>query len=181
MSAARCCSWNTAVSASCCHVGMSFDSLAELQADETLPPLTALLLADSGYAQLNPAGWIDFLDPQLVILSVSADNYSGLPDQETLEAVGERTLLRTDINGWIEIASDGQSIWVEVEYTTPQVPTPSTPAETLEPMTTESPVPTEEPFGTEPPISTEEPFGTEPPVPTDEPVGTEPPIPPAPP
>ena len=138
-------------------VGMSLASLGELQADETLPPLTALLLADSGYAQLNSAGWIDFLEPQLVILSVSADNSSGLPDQETLDAVGERTLLRTDINGWIDIASDGQSFGVEVERATPEVLTLPTTSETLEPATTESVVPTEEPFGTEPPIATDPP------------------------
>jgi len=150
-------------------VGMSFDSQTELQADETLPSLTALLLADSGYAPLNSAGWIDFLKPQLAILSVSADSYNGLPDLETLEAVGKRTLLRTDINGWIEIASDGKSIWVEVERTTPEVPTPSTPSETLEPGLTEPSFSTEEPFLTEPPVPTGEPSATEPPVPTSPP------------
>ncbi len=142
-------------------VGMSFDALGALASDDSLPPVTALLLADSGFAQLNSAGWIEFLDPQLVILSVAADNFSGLPDAETLEAVGERTLLRTDVNGWIEIASDGQSIWVEVEHALVEA-TP-TPLVTLEPALTESPVPTEEPF------LTEEPFGTEPPIATDPP------------
>jgi hypothetical protein len=124
-------------------------------------------------------GWIDFLDPQLVILSVAADNYNGLPDQETLEAVGERTLLRTDINGWIDIASDGKSFSVEVERVTPQVPTPSTPSGTLEPEPTEPPFPTDEPLGTEPPIPfpTLEPYVTEPPVPFPSEEPTEPPIP----
>lgn len=136
-------------------VGMSFDSLGALASDNSLPPLTALLLADSGLSQLNSAGWINFLDPQLILLSVSADNILGLPDAETLEAVGERTLLRTDVNGWIEIASDGQSIWVEVEHSGPP-PTP-TPTPGEEPM----PAPTE----TEEPFTTEEPFPTESPTP----------------
>lgn len=139
-------------------IGMSFDAMDELQNDDSLPPLTALLLADSGYAQLNPVDWIDFLDPQLVILSVSADNFSGLPDAETLGAVGERTLLRTDANGWIEIASDGLSIWVEVERGGPP-PTP-TPGEEPMPAPTDEPFATEEPFLTEEPFPTEEPFST---------------------
>ena len=143
-------------------VGMSFDALAELQADESLRPLTALLLADSGRTQLNSADWISFLDPQMAILSVSADNFRGLPHQETLDALGERLLLRTDVNGWIEISSDGQFIWVEVERSSPAVdstptPTEGTPAQTEEPFLTEEPFPTEPPVGTEPPIATNPP------------------------
>lgn len=155
-------------------VGMSFDALAELQADESLRPLTALLLADSGYAQVNSADWIGFLNPQLAILSVAADNFSGLPHQETLDALGERMLLRTDVNGWIEISSDGQSIWVEVEHASPTVNATLTPAEGT-PAPTEPPVSTEESFLTEEPVSTEEPFLTEEPFQTEEPVPTEPP------
>ncbi|RJP46402.1 MAG: ComEC/Rec2 family competence protein [Anaerolineaceae bacterium] len=134
-------------------VGMGFDALDKLVTDDSLPPLTALLLADSGFAPLNTSGWIDFLDPQLVLLSVSADNPDGLPNAATLEAVEGRALLRTDVNGWIEIASDGQSIWVEVERgdLTP------TPAPMEEPTPTEEPFATEEPFPTEFPATTETP------------------------
>jgi competence protein ComEC len=136
-------------------VGMSFDALTKLQTDESLPPLTALLLADAGFAQLNPVEWIDFLDPQIVVLSVAADNPNGLPDAETLDAVGGRTLLRTDANGWIELSSDGQFIWLEVERGGP-APTP-TPGEELLPAPTESPAPTEAPMITEEPVLTETP------------------------
>lgn len=146
-------------------VGMSFDTLSQLEADESLPPLTALLLADSGRAQLNSTGWINFLNPQMVILSVAADNFSGLPNQDTLDAVGARLLLRTDINGWIEISSDGQLIWVEVERSSPAVtatptPTDGTPAPTEPPAQTEEPFLTEEPLPTDEIILTEEPFST---------------------
>jgi competence protein ComEC len=132
-------------------VGMSLDTLAKLQADPSLPPLTALLLADSGMAQLNSADWINFLNPQLVILSVAADNFRGLPGDDTLAAVGERTLLRTDVNGWIEVASDGQSIWAEVQNELPALP--PTPLVTASPAVTEAPLSTEEPIGTEEPFS----------------------------
>jgi hypothetical protein len=38
-----------------------------------------------------------------------------LPAPETLEAVAGRPLLQTDQNRWIELSTDGQQIWVEVE------------------------------------------------------------------
>lgn len=136
-------------------VGMSFDALEGLRSDESLAPLTALLLADSGFAQLNPASWISSLDPQLVILSVSADNILGMPDPETLDAVGSRALLRTDANGWIEIVSDSQSIWVEVERGEATI------AATPTLLGTETPEPTEEFFLTEEPFITETPEVTE--------------------
>jgi beta-lactamase superfamily II metal-dependent hydrolase len=39
----------------------------------------------------------------------------GMPSKETLEAVEGYTLLRTDQNGWIELSTDGEQMWVEVE------------------------------------------------------------------
>jgi beta-lactamase superfamily II metal-dependent hydrolase len=38
-----------------------------------------------------------------------------LPSPETLDAVQGYTLLRTDRNGWIEVTTDGERMWVEVE------------------------------------------------------------------
>jgi beta-lactamase superfamily II metal-dependent hydrolase len=96
-------------------VGLDFDSLAALQNDPDLGPVSALLLADGGYASVNPPEWIDKLHPQVVILSVAAGDRRGLPDPETLEAVEGYTLLRTDRNGWIELTTDGEKMWVEVE------------------------------------------------------------------
>lgn len=154
-------------------VGMSFDSRNELAADDSLPALTGLLLADSGLAQLNSAGWIDFLDPQLVILSISADNFSGLPDQETLDSLGERTLLRTDINGWIELSSDGHSIWVDVEFPSPAIPLTLTPADDGLSAPIEDPYLTDVPYPTDDLAPSEEPVPTEDLSPADEPFPTE--------
>jgi beta-lactamase superfamily II metal-dependent hydrolase len=49
------------------------------------------------------------------LLSVAAGNPRNLPDAETLESVDGYTLLRTDQNGWIELSTDGEQMWVEVE------------------------------------------------------------------
>ena len=74
-----------------------------------------MLLAESGYAPVNPARWIDALGPQMILLSVGAGDREGLPSDETLAAVESYTLMRTDHNGWIELSTDGEQLWVEVE------------------------------------------------------------------
>jgi competence protein ComEC len=78
-------------------------------------PVTAVVLAESGEAAVNPAGWLDQLHPRLAIVSVEAGDWRGLPSPETLEALAGTTILRTDQHGWIELISDGERMWVEVE------------------------------------------------------------------
>ena len=131
-------------------VGMDFDSLTELRFGADLEPVNLLLLADSGLGHLNPETWIRNLDPQLVALSVAANDFNNLPDEETLEAVGERSLLRTDANGWIEVVTDGTQIWVEVERGGPAPTSTPTPSFDIDPLA----IPTEI-FLTDPPIATE--------------------------
>ncbi|MFH2039775.1 MAG: ComEC/Rec2 family competence protein [Chloroflexota bacterium] len=96
-------------------IGLTFADLETMPSDPTLASLSVLLLADSGYAPLNPPQWISKLDPQLSILSVSAADPNGLPDQETLAAVQNYPLIRTDRSGWINVSTDGVNMWVETE------------------------------------------------------------------
>ena len=86
-----------------------------LQKDGSLAGVSTLLLSDGGYAPANPQDLIARLHPQLVLLSVEAGNRGGLPDEEVLAAVEGYSLLRTDLNGWIELITDGEQMWVEVE------------------------------------------------------------------
>ena len=94
-------------------IGVDFDSLEALQADHSLAGVSALLLAESGYAPANPPEWITRLRPQVILLSVGSGDRRNLPDSETLAAVEGYTLLRTDQNGWIELSTDGENMWVE--------------------------------------------------------------------
>lgn len=96
-------------------VGMSFEALDELRDGADVGPVSVLSLANSGYAASNPEAWIVNLNPELVVLSVSAADENGLPDRDALEAVKGYDLLRTDENGWIQIATDGAQMWVTVE------------------------------------------------------------------
>ncbi len=91
------------------------EELLGLAQEGTSAPVTALLLAQSGSAGGNPPEWIAALDPQVVLLSASADGSGAQPDAETLQAVAGHSLLRTDRHGWIEITTDGKQMWVEVE------------------------------------------------------------------
>jgi beta-lactamase superfamily II metal-dependent hydrolase len=96
-------------------IGLDFEMLEGLQSRYESGEVTALLLAESGYAPVNPKEWIDKLHPQMVLLSVAAGDPNGLPSPETLEAVGGYNLLRTDQNGWIQLTTDGEHMWVQAE------------------------------------------------------------------
>jgi competence protein ComEC len=92
-----------------------FEDLAALRNGKAVGRVSALLLAGNGKAALNPLGWIDNLQPQITLLSVAAQDTNGLPSQETLDALQGYTLLRTDLNGWVELTTDGKQVWVEAE------------------------------------------------------------------
>jgi competence protein ComEC len=89
-------------------LGVSFDDLDVLAGRSP----NILLLPDQGYAPLNPPEWLSGLAAQLVWLSVDAGNRQGLPDLETLQALGNTPLWRTDLNGWIEVITDGEQLWI---------------------------------------------------------------------
>jgi hypothetical protein len=126
-------------------LGSDLATLDELQQGAMIEPVNLLLLADSGLGQLNPQEWIVNLDPQLVVLSVAADDLNNLPDAVVIESVGERTLLRTDVNGWIEVTTDGTQVWVEVQRGGPAPTVTPTVEVTLTPEPPPSEVPTDAP------------------------------------
>lgn len=96
-------------------IGMNFDTLTELENGKKIGTVSALLLADSGFAQVNPPEWIAALHPQVAILSVAAGDPDGLPAQSVLDELKGTSLLRTDQNGWIEITTNGRAMWVDVQ------------------------------------------------------------------
>jgi beta-lactamase superfamily II metal-dependent hydrolase len=97
-------------------MGMDFNTLDNLQHNSSMRNISAVLLGESGYAPLNPPDFLSFLRPQLALLSVAAADKTGLPSPETLNALQGYTLLRTDQNGWIELSTDGEKMWVGVEH-----------------------------------------------------------------
>jgi competence protein ComEC len=96
-------------------MAMDFDAIDQLLHDSTMRNISTLMLAESGYAPLNSPELIDYLHPQLAVLSVANADKTGLPSAETINALEGYNLLRTDQNGWIEITTDGRQMRVEVE------------------------------------------------------------------
>ncbi len=103
-------------------IGATLDTLTRLKYGRTVGTVSALLLADSGNALLNPPEWIAALQPQVILLSVAAGDPNGLPNPQTLRNVEGYTLLRTDSNGWIEITSDGTQFWIKTQRRTEKQP-----------------------------------------------------------
>ena len=72
-------------------------------------------LAGNGQASHNPPEWIAALQPQVLLLSVALNDRRGLPDESLLQGLADYSLLRSDRNGWIELTTDGERLWLEVE------------------------------------------------------------------
>ena len=51
----------------------------------------------------------------MAVVSVGRDNGYNLPASETLERLSPRRVFRTDVNGDIEMSTDGERLWVEVQ------------------------------------------------------------------
>jgi competence protein ComEC len=96
-------------------MGMDFESMGEILSYSSMRNISAIYLSESGYAPLNPPEFISSLNPQLALLSVAAADRNGLPSSETIQALEGYNLLRTDLNGWINLTTDGKQMWVEVE------------------------------------------------------------------
>jgi len=111
-------------------MGVDADTIAGLGFGDGLEDADVLLLADSGYPASNPLSWITNLDPTLVVISVAAGDIEGRPSQLMLETLSGFPHLRTDRNGWISIATDGEEMSVQVERLAPLpagIETPSHP------------------------------------------------------
>jgi competence protein ComEC len=96
-------------------IGLDFEDIETLQNGQAIGPVTALLLADAGYAATNPPQWLATLNPEVALLSIAPSQRAERPDAEVLEALAGYTLLRTDEQGWIELVTDGEQVWVETE------------------------------------------------------------------
>jgi competence protein ComEC len=106
-------------------IGANSDTLAQLQNPDEISNVNVLLLSQSGYAPLAPPALIQNLNPQLVVISVAAGDRNGLPDKEALDALEGYSVLRTDLNGAIDVMTDGSQMWVSAERQYSAVATPT--------------------------------------------------------
>lgn len=97
-------------------IGVNFDVYTLLNNGSKLGPVTGLLISESGYAPANPPDWLANLKPQVAILSVAAGDPDGLPAPDVVAQFEKYNLIRTDQLGWIDLASDGQQLWISSEH-----------------------------------------------------------------
>ena len=59
------------------------------------------------------------VNPELVVISVGADNRFGHPSPQVLERledlIEEGCILRTDERGAIEVVTDGEGVWINTD------------------------------------------------------------------
>jgi competence protein ComEC len=76
---------------------------------------TVLKVAHHGSAGSTSADFLAAVQPLTAVISVGQDNAYGLPATETLGRLEPRPVFRTDLQGDIEISTDGERLWIEVE------------------------------------------------------------------
>jgi len=76
---------------------------------------TVLKVAHHGSVGSTSPDFLAAVQPLAAVVSVGRDNRFGLPSPETLGRLEPRPVFRTDVHGDIEMSTDGERLWVEVE------------------------------------------------------------------
>jgi competence protein ComEC len=76
---------------------------------------TVLKAAHHGSCSSTTEEFLAAVDPEVVVISVGADNDFGHPCAGVLERLEEMTVYRTDEHGAVEVVTDGTQAWVETE------------------------------------------------------------------
>jgi competence protein ComEC len=79
---------------------------------------TVLKVAHHGSKTSTSAEFLSVVNPQAAIISVGVDNNFGHPDSDTVKRLSQRpnlanNLYRTDLNGTVELTTDGEHLWVK--------------------------------------------------------------------
>lgn len=90
---------------------IGFDQELEIEKEPGLGQIDILKIAHHGSKYSTSQEFLDLIRPKLAIISVGASNTYGHPTSEVLDRLGiiGATIKRTDIDGEIEIVSDGKS------------------------------------------------------------------------
>jgi competence protein ComEC len=86
-----------------------------LLADATHLGSTVLKVAHHGGCDSTTGAFLEAVDPQLVVISVSAENEFGHPCDALLRRLKGRTVYRTDEHGTVTFITDGKQVWVRTE------------------------------------------------------------------
>jgi len=87
----------------------------KLAAEGAVLASTVLKAPHHGSCSSTTPAFLEAVDPEVVVISVGADNLFGHPCQEVLERLRDVPTYRTDEQGTVEIVTDGVHVWVETE------------------------------------------------------------------
>ena len=74
-----------------------------------------LKVGHHGSEHSSSPAFVEAVGPSVAVIQVGAENRYGHPDQEVLEILGGRLVLRNDKEGRVHIRSDGRLMWIEAE------------------------------------------------------------------
>ncbi len=86
-----------------------------LGAEGAAPASTVLKAAHHGSCSSTTQEFLDAVDPEVVVISVGADNHFGHPCAEVVERLDGFPVYRTDEQGAVEVITDGTRVWVETD------------------------------------------------------------------
>jgi competence protein ComEC len=89
-----------------------------LQSGQSLSA-AVLKVGHHGSNDSSTAEFMAAVDPGYAVISVGIDNPFGHPEQALLDRLAQQdnlTILRTDEQGTIEFATDGQRLWIRTEH-----------------------------------------------------------------
>jgi competence protein ComEC len=96
-------------------IGINLDLIKDWDWGKELGRVDAILLADGGNPELNPPDWLENLNPRIILLSVDSLSSAAFPPEELSDVLQNRTLLRTDRDGWIRLTANGEQLRIESE------------------------------------------------------------------
>jgi competence protein ComEC len=88
----------------------------QLVRDRAMLASTVLKAAHHGSCTSTTEAFLEAVDPEVVVISVGAENRFELPCDDVLERLEELLVFRTDEDGVVEVISDGGRVWVKTEH-----------------------------------------------------------------
>lgn len=85
--------------------------------DRAVLGATVLKVPHHGSRDGSTHAFLEAVHPDLAVVSVGAENRYGHPTEEALARYAARDipLYRTDVDGWVQLLSNGSSVWLETE------------------------------------------------------------------
>jgi competence protein ComEC len=92
----------------------------QLVRDRATQASTVLKAAHHGSCTSTTEAFLGAVEPEVVVISVGAENDFGLPCNDVLDRLDGMPVYRTDECGTVEVISDGAQAWIETEHGTGQ-------------------------------------------------------------